>query len=304
MNSIFKESTLKIIGKIKKGFLWAAVSILIGGFALAAIVLLMGIANVTMTKVFCTMAILVVMLFVGVNNFIRIEKGTKAIQILALVGLIAGILTAIMGILLTWEVFPAYELTVGKACDYSVYGSDCYFMGASADYGPSIAMKIFTILASLAGGGFWLSNVMSIKETVKVVKPLKITSIVCEVYCTLYSIIFVCFLSVQTIMKNSEVFTKMSALSGLAAFAFVVTALAALIISKTAGKKNVESASNESKVKTDAELRAEIEEKVRREMIEKEVREKMGATNTEPSQDWQHDNNDSQGPSLDSDGQS
>ena len=41
------------------------------------------------------------------------------------------------------------------------------------------------------------------------------------------------------------------------------------------GKKNTEVS---PMLKTDAELRAEIEEKVRREMIEKQVREEMGST--------------------------
>ena len=278
MNGIFNESALGTIAKIKKGFLWSAVCILIGGFVLGAILIVMGTINELMGKVLETMGILALVLFVGVNNFIRMEKGTKIIQILALVGLVTGLLAAILGILLVWEALPAVEQISGNGCNSDVYNRKidgiCYDI-MIVRYGPSIWAKILSVLASLAGAGFWLSNVMSIKETIKVVKPLKITSVVCEVYCAIYAVVMV-FISSSDIYRN-EVFTRMSALSALAGFAFVVTALAALIISKTSGKKQAVTSDAVAVPKTDAELRAEIEEKVRREMIEKEVRERMEA---------------------------
>ena len=76
---------------------------------------------------------------------------------------------------------------------------------------------------------------------------------------------------------------KLYQLAELAGLAFGITALAALIISKTNKKKVAESnttmngVSTQFAPKTEAELRVEIEEKVRREMIEKEVRAKMEA---------------------------
>ena len=275
MNGIFSESSLGVIGKVKKGFLWSAVCILIGGFVLGAILILMGTYSDVTGKILTTMGILALVLFVGVNNFIRMEKGTKAIQILALVGLITGLFAAILGIVLAWDVLPTNDIITGSCTAPRNDPYYCDFVGASMSVVPSIWAKILSVLTSLAGAGFWLSNVMSIKETIKVVKPLKITSVVCEIYCAIYAVVMV-FISSSDIYRN-EVFTRMLALSGLAAFAFVVTALAAWIISRTSGKKQAVNSDAVTAPKTDAELRAEIEEKVRREMIEKEVRERMEA---------------------------
>ena len=198
-------------------------------------------------------------------------------------GLVTGILAAILGVLLVWEVVPLYDVTTENCVSPRNNPNYCNYVGLSA-YSVVLSAwaKILSVLASLAGAGFWLSNVMSIKEVIKVVKPLKITSIVCEAYCTIYAVVLV-FISSSEIYGN-ETLTRMTALSGLAGFAFVVTALAAWIISRTSGKKQAVAdaggasvSSNVVAPKTDAELRAEIEEKVRKEMIEKEVREKMEA---------------------------
>lgn len=301
MNGIFNESALGVIAKVKKGFLWSAVCILIGGFVLGAILIVMGTYNEAMGKILETMGILALVLFVGVNNFIRMEKGTKVIQILALMGLATGILAAVLGILMVWEVLPTVEKIAGSGCSSSVQ-YNC-FEPMLVKYGPSIWAKILSVLVSLAGAGFWLSNVMSIKETIKVVKPLKITSVVCEVYCAIYAVVMV-FISSE--IYRYEVLTRMSALSYLAGFAFVVTALAAWIISRTSGKKQAAVNDTVNTPKTDEELRAEIEEKVRREMIEKEVREKMEAeqkSETDESVDTLDNGDDSQGTGLSSDGQ-
>ena len=250
MSSIFKESTIGKISKIKKGFLWTAVCLLIGIFVLGAINILIGQSVDIITKALLTMVVLSFVLFVGVNNCIRMEKGDNVIQALALMGLITGILAAILGILMIWEMMPTNTSLIWA--------------------------KVLSIFSSLAGAGFWISNVMSIKETVKVVKPLKIVSIICEIYVAIYAIAVV--LSDYSIATGTPTLT---ALSGFLGFAFVVMALAAWIISRTTDKKQAAaSASTTTSVnapKTDAELRAEIEEKVRREMIEKEVRAKMEA---------------------------
>ena len=127
------------------------------------------------------------------------------------------------------------------------------------------------ISAYAAAGGFWVSNIMSIKETIKLVKPLKITAIACVLYLWVFGTIIT---PIEPEFKDVE---KMYQLAGLAGLAFGITALAALIISRTNKKKNVEPKSTQSVYKTEAELRAEIEEKVRREMIEKEVRARIEA---------------------------
>lgn len=81
---------------------------------------------------------------------------------------------------------------------------------------------------------------------------------------------------------------KLYQLASLAGLAFVATALAAWIISITNAKKKIEPRATQPAQKTDAELRAEIEEKIRSEMIEKEVRagieaERAHANGTTPN---------------------
>ena len=275
MNSLFKEPTLEKISKTKKGFLWTAVCLLIGGFLLGAIAILVrqSVDDATMIiimKALSTVAVLTFVLFVGVNNCIRMEKGDNIIQILALVGLLTGILAAVLGILIIWEVAPAME-SITRSCQSQ---ERPYCIGMVVEYMPSVWMKVLSILTSLAGAGFWISNVMSIKETIKVVKPLKIASVICETYVAIYAI--------ASVLSDYEIETNMptlTTLTGLLAFAFVVMAIVAWIISRTTGKKQVANAPTNAPVapKTNEELRAEIEEKVRREMIEKEVRAKMEA---------------------------
>ena len=307
MNSIFKESAIETIKKIRKGFLWAAVCLLISGFVLGAMIILVGqnidyTTGMVIAKILGTMAIFTLLLFVGVNNCIRMEKGNKLIQILALVGLAAGFIGAVMGTLMVWEVVPSVEVSqVNYEC-YEYYDRN-YIQAPSCNYEvfvSSMFAKITSVFVSLAAAGFWLSNVLSIKETIKVVKPLKITSAVCEVYCSLFSIVTVFLMDIPS---------NLVVLSGFMGFAFVVTALVAWIISRTSGKKNVEAsvAAGKTVPKTDEEIRAEVEEKVRREMIEKEVREKMEAERLEKAEktdEAEADNSDSEpGMSLGSDGQ-
>ena len=79
MSSLFKESTIEIIKAIKKGFLWTAVCILIGEVVLGAILILVGSFNETIGKLMGTFALCAIMMFFGVNNFSRMEKGDRII---------------------------------------------------------------------------------------------------------------------------------------------------------------------------------------------------------------------------------
>ena len=242
---------------IRKIFLWVAVWILVGEFVLGAILILSDGWNASFGKVQATFLCAALALFVGVNNFIRMEKGTKVVQGLALVSLISNIVWLLLATLMIWEVMPILS-----------YGGT---------YHLSAAFKIMTIAVSAAAAGFWVSNIMVIKETVGAVKPLKITSIVCQIYC--------CVFYVLMVLTDFNMFGSDSgrwlALAGLADVAFFVTALAAWIISRASSKedKSVSAVDTSAALaqKTDDQLRAEIEEKVRREMMEKEVRAKVEA---------------------------
>ena len=246
-NSLFSTGTLQKIQKVRKIFLKVAVWVLIGELALGAILILFGVWNVEIGKV-------------SVNNFIRIEKGNKPVQIFALIGFISNLIWGLFALLLMWEVAPV--VWTEQLMERSTYLSNTHTVYHLTFY--SIAMLI---AAYTAAGGFWISNVLSIKETTKTVKPLKITAVVCWTYIWI-------FLTIMTPLDfRVEGIERWLALSGLAVLAFWATAIAAWIISRPSGDKPTEEAAS----KKDAELRAEIEEKVRREMIEKEVRARIEA---------------------------
>lgn len=79
------------IKKTKKGFLWAAVCILIGEVVVGAILILIQSFDETIGKLMGTFALCAVMMFFGVNNFSRMEKHDRIVQSFALVGLISNI---------------------------------------------------------------------------------------------------------------------------------------------------------------------------------------------------------------------
>ena len=271
-NSLFNKDTLQKIQKTRKIFLKFAVWILIAELVLGAVLILAGSWDAAIGRIQGTLLILALILFVSVNNFIRIEKGNKTIQIFALIGFVSNLIWGIFAFLLMWEIVPFHWTEqIMRTSSYSGYSYP------STKYHMTFYAIIMLIASYAAAGGFWISNLLSIKETIKLVKPLKITAVVCVAYLWIFGTIMTL---IGAEFKNVE---KLYQLSGLAGLAFGITALAALIISKTNKKKVAESntamngASTQFTPKTEAELRAEIEEKVRREMIEKEVRAKMEA---------------------------
>jgi len=264
-NSLFNKETLQKIQKTRKIFLKFAVWILIAELVFGAILILTGSWDIAVGRIQGTFLILALILFVNVNNFIRIEKGNKAVQIFALIGFIGNLIWGIFAFLLMWEIVPFHWTEeVMRTNSYSSYSY------SSTKYHMTFYAITMLISAYAAAGGFWISNIMSIKENIKLVKPLKITAIVCVLYLWVFETI------ITPIEPEFEDVEKLYQLAGLAGLAFGITSLAALIISRTNKKKSVELGAS----KTETELRAEIEEKVRREMIEKEVRAKIEAEQT------------------------
>ena len=108
-------------------------------------------------------------------------------------------------------------------------------------YSITVAAKILIIAASIASIGFWVSNLLAIKDKVKAVKPLKITAIVCVVYDAIFMIVLVLAWPInadQNLLKWIE-------LTGLTASGFFVTALAAWIISRTHKELDLDTMENE-----------------------------------------------------------
>ncbi len=270
--SLFSKNALLKMQKARKIFLKFAVWILIGELVLGAILILVDSWDIAVGRIQRTFLTLALVLLVSVNNFIRIEKGDKIMQAFALVGFINNLIWGIFVILLMWEIVPftwAEEIMEASIRSGYSYPSTKYHM-------TGYAMTMF-ISAFAAVAGFCISNILSIKETIKVVKPLKIAAIVCIAYLWIFGTIAVL---IELEYKNAE---KLYQLAELAGSALGITALAAVIISRTNKKKVAELNDIMNGVpaqfvpKTDTELRAEIEEKVRREMIEKEIRAKIEA---------------------------
>lgn len=250
-NSLFNESTIEVIKRIKKGFLWTAVCILIGEVVTGAILILVQSFDATIARLMGTFALCGLMLFLGVNNFSLMEKKDRITQSFALVSLIGNIAWLLLSILFIWEVFPFVEMT-GGTYYYSTH------LTAMA--------KALLVAINIAFMCFFISNVWAIKETLKPVRPLKITAIICALYCGVYAIV-VTLGEVQAVMDG-----RWYALAGLAGFAFIVMALAAEIVSRSGSKKEREANQGVGDV-SNAEVQAKIQE-----MVEKEVQARMAAT--------------------------
>lgn len=271
--SFFSEDALTKIRKARQIFLKFAVGILIAELAFGAVLILIGAWDLAIGRIQGTFLILALILFLGINSFIRLEKGNKIIQTFALIEFISSLVFGVFVFLLMWEIVPAnWTEEIIKISSYN-----------SRAYTTTISHMTFWAIATLVSSyaaiaGFCIANIMSIETTIKVVKPLKITAIVCTFYLWIFGTIITI---IQPEFKDVE---KLYQLSGLAGLALVVTALAASIISK-ANKNKQENVArivngnnlSQNMPKTEAEIRAEIEEKVRREMIEKEIRTKLEA---------------------------
>ena len=223
--------------KLKKTFLWVAVCILIGELAFGAIVILTDVWNIHIGKIQLTLLMLAVFLFVGVNNLFRIEYGKQSVRNFAWLSLGANAVGLLIGVLLVWEALPTVEYVRKTVPSY-------YGLSVDREIAVmSVFVKLALVALSLGAAGFWTSNVLSIRETVKPVKPLKVTAVVCEIYTCAYAIILT-LIGYENLNYNSDLL-RWSQLSGLAGFAFVVTALAAWIISRTTGKKQIAKAVRE-----------------------------------------------------------
>lgn len=263
---LFNNKALQKIQTARKIFLKFAVWILIAELVFGAIMILTESWDVAVGRIQGTFLILALVLFVSVNNFIRIEKGDKTMQAFALIGFIGNLIWGVFAFLLMWEIVPFHWTEeIMRTSGYLSYSYPY------TRYHMTVYAIIMLISAYAAAGGFWISNVISIKETIKLVKPLKITAIFCIAYLWIFGTIIT---PIEPEFKDVE---KLYQLAGLAGLAFSITVLAALIISRTNKRKVVEPKSTQFASKTESELRAEIEEKVRREMLEKEIRAKVEA---------------------------
>lgn len=233
MSSLFSESTIEVIKNVKKVFLWAAVCILIGEVLIGAILIIAQAFDATIGRLMATFALCGVVLFIGVSNFSKMEKGKTLVQGFALVSLIANLIWLTIAILAIWEVVPSLE---------------------------SAVFKTMYIFVELAMACFFISAVWSIEETVKPVRPLKITALISELYCGIYGIVMI-----LNDFRESD--PRWPALAGLAGLTFLIMACAAAIVSNSGRKKSEGGVDVKSK-----EVQSTIQE-----MVEKEVQQRLKA---------------------------
>ena len=256
MNSLLNDVAIEKIKILKKAFLWMAVCILIGEVVVGAFLILLQTFNLTIGKLMGTFALCAVALLIGVDNFTKMEKGEgRLVQSFALLSLVMNFVWLILAILLIWEIAPFMERGI-RRCQYCSY-----------DNHATIVTKMMILAIDLAMTGFFISNVWDIKETVKPVRPLKITALICELYCGIYAAMVV-FFNEDGSMFN----TRWYALAGLMGFAFVVMTFAALTISRSGKKKNEEMTNSHKTDISDSEMQVKIQE-----MVEKEVQARLEA---------------------------
>lgn len=260
-----------------------AIWLLVGGVVMGALTILFGgiSSGEIIGKFMWTLFIVALMMMVSVNNFKMVATEEAAIQSFALVGLVSNLLWALLWTILCWV--PELGSTCSSSCSYC----------SSYSCGMSVLFKCAVSFSYLSALGLLGSNVLSIYEGDKksLIRPLKITAVVCATYEFLY-------LTVMTIFNynfTSEFASRLGMLAVFAGFAWFAIVITALILStneKSRRAKRDDSETQKSKrnevsvAKSEEELRAEIEEQVRREMIEKEVRAKLGAEqNTQKKED-------------------
>ena len=272
--------------------------VFVGAIAVGALFILFGgVENAdVLGKIMGTLLILALLLAVASNNFRRLEDEKKSVQCFALVSLVAGIIGSIFGILACWGVFEIYTLSTYNIFDYSF----------SLSVGYTVIGKIMSFFTSIATLGFFASNIIAIKEYDKAgaLRPLKIAAVIGLCYDIIYSIIV---MLADHNIAATELNARLAVLAGFAGAVWIISALVALIISRSAGKQakreNIASEkellkkvneqldelakaktekSNDTDKKSEMseeekKMREEIEKRVRAEMMEKEIREKVEA---------------------------
>ncbi len=264
MSGIISKSTIDKLQLARKTILRVAVWMLIGGVVLGVLMILFGDMKANwIGKFMGTVWIVGLMMIICVDNFKKVAIEDSAVQAFALVGLVMNVIWAILWVILCW----APEL-----------GSTC---GSNGGVGcsTSVLFKIASISSCLSFFGLMGSNTMALYEGNKkdLIKPLKITSVVCLSYLIIYSIALIC----TEFNFSSELLPRLTMLAGFVGVAWFVILVVAAVLAKN--EQNKAGGVHKKKVddgkvlasKSDEELRQEIEEKVRREMIEKEVRERL-----------------------------
>lgn len=272
MGSIFNESTLRGLSTFRKWLFRGAVGAIIFGVVLGVIMILVmnEVAGAeAFGRTFGTMFSIGIML-IFLNVCAKLIESKKAVpQIFAIIGGISSLI---------WVVFSVISIWVPAA---NIYCSDIFSYNCMVYNSP--INKLVSIFGYLSLLGVICGAIMNMYEGKRrdVILPLKITATVLAAYEFIY------FTVVAIIGGATN--GRLAMLAGFAAIVWFVVWIITFVLSSSEKKKEygpyalkrsgvMNPTPGEKKAasvgKTDEELRAEIEEQVRREMIEKEVRAK------------------------------
>lgn len=245
---------------MKKSFLWSAICILIGEIVISGISILVGSMDPQLGRIMGAFFILDVFLFVGVNNFVRIENEDATVRFLGWMSLICNAVCTVLAIMFIFDMLQPLEATTVYRTAYNgrSYSTEINRM--------TILAKTALVTLCLGVAGFWTSNVMAIKETIRPIRPLKITAMICELYTWGFWAVVV-MIGYENLSYDANL-ARWAGLTGLTGFAFVVTTLLALILSWANRKK----ADGAVSIKDNKEMEATIQD-----MVEKEVQARLKA---------------------------
>lgn len=253
------DSIIRAILNQKKQILMAGVWILIAEAIFGFFVILSQVWDPLIGKIQAIFLILAIGMFVSLASFSLMEDKNVLVRNMGALCFASCMLGIVLWILIILEVLPvevASNSSTGRA------------------YAMSIWIKTTIIAWATFMSALICGAMVRTEENSNLVLPLKLTCIVSLAIAYVLSIVLV--ILDFNLGKNGGVI--IAELMGFSILVMVITGIAAAKISgsiKEAQKKLKASAGMNSGPKTDAELRAEIEEKVRREMIEKEVREEF-----------------------------
>ena len=250
MSTILKPAILEKIKPLQSTFLKVSIWAFVAGVILSVVMILAGDDNFGLLanygRILGIVFLFACSMLIAVNNFKRLESDETAVSALALTSLISNAINFLLWTLIIWGVFPLSTKSFNP--HFTAFG------------------KIAYIVSTIFISSFFASNILLIggKTQSKNIRPLKITSLVCLAYESLFCIISILIESVDF---------KLSLLAGFASFVWIISSVLAVVISISSDSSKKAS----STPKSDAELRAEIEAKVRAEVIEKEVRARIEA---------------------------
>ena len=176
-------------------------------------------------KVVYSLIILAVAVVILIDNLRKMSSNNKKAKILGFCSLIFGPICLVLGLLLLWEVIPAYNKTPDPDCgfyDITYYSNYCY------DYTPTIFAKLIPTMIYIEALFFLGSDVFSIKKNgQKIIDPMKIVAVI---FLVLGVIIGICNINID---YDYAALIKMNIIFVITMVSFVGTTVATFLVSKS-----------------------------------------------------------------------